>query len=494
MRQVAVLIAVEQYADTRISRVKYAQADAQELGTALQEHGFAQADQTILVDVAATKASVESRVRKVIAGLTKEDVLYFYYAGHGFARNGCNFVTCFDTSLDDLENTSIRIEWLFGEFRHCACNRVVLFLDSCESGMLASTDVRGIYTDLTEDELKEFFRKAEHCVCFAACKPGQYSYPADKLKHGIWTYHLIEALSANAPGALERGKLLTSSSLQNHLTTHVPRTLRATVTGTAVQTPWFYGALSSEFLIADVGPILDKRRAAANPGAKQLQRVRLYVEQQLPVRRLSGFKKTHRVPDRVNDATKAFVAGIADEDVSGDLDAVHDALRSAFSFKRKDLDTQLAEGGGSIITPYFDYEVTVSLNPDDPSEALWTRQIVNIREPDKVLTDDFEKAFRGMFDTLEFASGKTVDIASIVDQIEDLDHHAITVNYDKSLDWCTISVNGMDSVIRITRDSISIVQPRRGSPRLLIDSFFQIQKRLIDTHQIKHLPFDGSTH
>jgi len=79
MRKVAILMAVEQYSDKRISGVAYAQADAQELGAALQEHGFSPADQAILIDVAATKTSIESRVRKVLASLSKDDTLHFYF-------------------------------------------------------------------------------------------------------------------------------------------------------------------------------------------------------------------------------------------------------------------------------------------------------------------------------------------------------------------------------------------------------------------------------
>jgi hypothetical protein len=385
------------------------------------------------------------------------------------------------------------VEWLFAEFKKSACKRLVLFLDSCESGMLASADIRGIYTDLTEDELKQFFGQAEHCVCFAACKPGEYSHPADKLKHGIWTYHLLEALNANAPGALEKGHLLTSSSLQNHLSVSVPRTLRGTYTGTPVQTPWVYGALSSDFLIADVAPILTKRKAAANPNAKQLRQIRLFNECELPVRRLSGFLKGHRVPDRVSSATEAFIAKISSDEVGEDLDKILIALRAAFNFKRKELEVRTGDGGGSIITPYFDYDVTVSLNPNDTSEVIWRRQVLNIREPDMVLTEEFDEAFAGVFDTLEFSANKTIDIPSIVDQIEDLDADEISVSYDKSLDWCEITVNGMDATIRVTPDAISVTRHSGNSPKLLIESFFEVQKALIDTHQLKQLPFTDST-
>ena len=78
MRAVAILIAVENYGDKRISPVKYAQADALELGVALEDVGFHKPDQTVLIDINATRTAMESRVRKVLAGLTTHDVLYFW--------------------------------------------------------------------------------------------------------------------------------------------------------------------------------------------------------------------------------------------------------------------------------------------------------------------------------------------------------------------------------------------------------------------------------
>jgi hypothetical protein len=490
MCKVGILIAVENYVDRRIPSVDYAEADAMALADAFKQHGFDPADQLLLINNKATKASIESRVKKILSSMVNDDILYFYYAGHGFARNGRNYITCNDTILDDLENTSIPVEWLFEQFKSSDCKKIVMFLDSCESGMLATAKVRGIYSDLTEDELEEFFDNAEHCVCFAACKPGQYSHPSDKLKHGIWTYHVIEAFNANAELALEKGHLLTSSSLQNYLKKEVPRTLRTTYADTRVQTPWFYGAQTSDFLVANVASILEKRKIAANPNIKQLLNIRLYEEHGLQVRRLSGFRKTHRVPDRVNDSTQAFVAKIAKDDLNEDLEKVVKRLRDVFGFKRTDIQTDgPTDGGGSVITPYFDYEVSVSLNPKDPSEAIWLHQVVNIRKPDQILTEEFDKVFEGTFDTLEFSTGKTINIAGVIDQIENLEDERITVDYDKDLTRCIIRLKGINSAIILNRETFSLVQEGGHSTKDLIDSFFKVQKILINTHQLKQLPF-----
>ena len=137
------------------------------------------------------------------------------------------------------------------------------------------------------------------------------------------------------PGSLEQDRYLTSSSLQNYLATEVPRTLRATRTGAVDQTPWVYGALSSEFIIADVAPILSRRKAVVDPNVKQLIHVRIYREIERSVRQLSGFEKEHSVPKSVNNDEEFFVASIAEKDITSDLNGALSKFRSALWIQKK---------------------------------------------------------------------------------------------------------------------------------------------------------------
>lgn len=490
--KMSILIAVENYSDKSIRPVKYAQADATELANTLVQHGFEVGDRTLLVDGGATKTIIESKVRKALSTLTSDDTVYFYYAGHGFSKNSRNFITCYDTQRGDLVATSIPLDWLFAQFKQSNCKQVVLFLDSCESGLLATADMRGIYSDFTDDELKEFFESSEHCVCFAACKTGEESWPSGHLKHGIWTYHLIEAFDGRAPIALERNSLLTSASLQNHLKLAVPKTLRATFVDKKTQTPWVFGAQSGDFLLATLDQILSRRRAAANPGTRQVTRVAFVRKVVGDVRRLSGFKKhSHRVPDSVNSRTEAFVASIADEDVRQDIDKVHNALRSAFGFKRAEVQVDgPADGEGTIVTPHFTYSVSVSLNPDDTSEVVWHRQVTEIREPDQVFSDEFATVFGSTFDTVEFSPPTRVNLTALIDRVEQLDDELIDIEYDHETTWCTLKLKEIDCEIRVTKDTFEIVKARPEQPKLLLQSFFDIQRALIDTHEVRLIEFE----
>ena len=79
------------------------------------------------------------------------------------------------------------------------------------------------------------------------------------------------------------------------------------------------------------------------------------------------------------------------KELEEDLDQTFQSLKTAFRFKRRDIETQgPADGGAVAVTPYFNYEASVSLDPDDPTSVVWRREITSIRDPDSIMTDAFD--------------------------------------------------------------------------------------------------------
>jgi len=384
-------IAVEKYQDPSITNVSYAEADAKELAAALQLHHFDRSTQQLLLSAQATKAATESRLRATIKRLTEDDTFFFSYAGHGFSKLGENFITCYDTQPNDPVATSISLQGIYKELRGSRCKRVVLFLDSCESGIL-DIPSRTIISHLTPTELEDFFNSAEFCVCFASSETSQSSYSASSLKHGIWTYHVIEALKGEAPDILEQGRYLTATVLQDYLMRAVPRTIAKSFSTPIHQTPRFYGTQTSgTFLIADLQEVLGRRSALAIPGYQQVTRLMLTGSLQHQVRSLSGFGRYHTVPDAVNDKTESFVARIGSNEVEQEIDDVFNLLRTTMGYSRQQLDSSTDLGSGSIITPDFDYSVNMRLFSNNPSTAILSRDLSNIKTPQLIDSPEFEK-------------------------------------------------------------------------------------------------------
>lgn len=478
-RRVAIVIAIEDYSDARIPKVRFAEADATAFAAALEI--AAPIDKVVLLSAKATKTSINSKIRQHVKTLTDEDELFLFYAGHGFSKNGHNFITCHDTDPDDLADTSISLQRTLEVCAKSKCKRIAVFLDSCESGITDLPEIRGIYSVLSENELKDFFQGAEYRVCFASCKTSESSYSASALKHGVWTYQVVQALEGNDPLALEKGRYVTAGSLQNYLTKEVPRTLRKVFSKPVTQTPWFHGSHTGDFLIADLDNVL-KQKNAVKPGYEQVKQVFLQFEQSVDIDDLSGFskKRGHHVPEGVNSATMGFVENISQQEVEEEIDKVFQRIRATMNYKRRDLKAESCR----IVTPDFEFSVACAQDPENPGSALITRQLINI-SPAIVEDEAFNKVFEDEFDELTFDFNKSINIEDLIDRIEDLDLDKIELNYPPDNSFCEISIDGSPLTIKATSHSLSVQTPRTTSPKLLVQTFFDVQKQLAATPVVK---------
>ena len=213
----------------------------------------------------------------------------------------------------------------------------------------------------------------------------------------------------------------------------------------------------------------------------RLENVSLVHRQHELIKSLPSFKKkTHTVPDQINSHTQSFVAKLAAATVTEDLDQVFSNLRAAFRFKRTEIEsTDWEDGSGSITTPYFRYVSAVTQNPDAPDEVVWQRDVSLISDVEQILTDEFVTAFGQLFDTVEFTPNDPIDLEQIVDRIEAIEDDRVWIEYDRQLTFCEVTLEGCTERIRITRESFRIVHPQAESPRVLVDSLFRVQHRLL---------------
>jgi hypothetical protein len=485
----AIIIAVENYQDKSIIPVQYAETDAKGIFNTLKLHDLSETNTELLLSEKATKTTIESRMRILLKRLNSRDELIIFYAGHGFAENDHNFITCYDTQRGDLAKTSIPLNEVMTNIRKSRCKRIVMFLDSCHSGLEIDDNMRGIFTDISEDEFKEFFGTSEYHIGFASCKHDEYSFSSPHLSHGIWTYHIIQALSGDAGSALERRKYLTASSLQSYLSDEVPRTLRNDLTGSHVQTPCMFGNLTKDFIIADLEQILRAKKTKANPQFSQLKQVLLRGQDVGKVKSLKGFLATHRVPKDVNDATESFVLRVGHDDLEEVAEGLFQDIRSGFGYKRKDIKRNIQHDSVQIICKDFDIDIFFSINPDDPSEYIFTFEARNFRPPEIVESKKFNQVFASRFSSLVFEFNQAVDVETIIDFIEKVEGEEISIDYPSDCSSCTINLRELNADIYIEHREFSITYNKPVQPIKLLEGFFNAQKLLVDGHNIKQLPF-----
>ncbi len=486
--KLAILIAVQQYEDSRMPPVRFAESDAHALSAVWQKHGFDAADQVMLINEQATQEAIQTRVRRTIKSLLEDDQLYIYFAGHAFAEDGHNYLACHDTNPDDLATTSIDLAWLCTQFKESDCQQIVFFLDASDSSMATSDDRMA----LNETKLKRFFTARSRCSCFAACKSGQASHVNSSAGHGIWTQHLVEAMDGQAAAALVDGTQLTAASLQKYLKRSVGQTLRTLFTTKKEQTPWHAG--DKELLLLDMADLLQQRSEAAGSSNGQVRNVTLLARRGMRVQDLAGFQRgTHTKPTRADGAAEKFITKIAQEEIDADINHVFRSLRQQFKFKRADMNvTNQGDGAATIITPYFNYSITVQLDADDPTKVVWLRTVDAIKEPEKLFGDKFAAIFSDVFDTVSFEPAEPVDLPQLIDRLEDLEDDRLTIDYDPAVTYCSLSIDGIDGQITVTSDLWSIVHQKANTPRSLLAALFAIQEKFVDQHDVRLIAFDGN--
>jgi hypothetical protein len=484
--RLALVIAVENYQDEAIPPAPPAEADGAAFAELLGPLGFAREHQVVLLGSKATRTAVTSRLRKLRQSAECE-ALYVFYAGHGFSAASKGYLTCFDSQLDDLPETSIALADLLKDLSATRCERIALFLDA-RAGLPA--EALGPKRDpyLPAEGLARFFGAAGR-ACFASCAPGESSQAALALKGGVWAHHLREALAGMAPRALEEGRVLTAESLQAHLEQEIPRTLREQFKDPRTQTPVLYTAEGGRFVVADLSGVLAHGvQPTADPRLQPLKRGSLRAESTGRVKALSGHRKFHRLPDRVNASSQKFVAELAAEDVRADVDAYYAAVREHLGYKRRDVEASCDRGSGVVRTPDFEYGVSVEMAADDPQTVVWRREVTNIRTPEVVLSPEFGQVFRGLFDTLVFEFVKPFDLETWVDRVEDEMPAGVKVRTASDCTSCDVTVAGNACVIRLRKDRIEIQGDKTPTSKGLVEAFLRFQDLFAGQRDLLALP------
>lgn len=470
--KVALVIAIENY--HTIPPVIYATNDAIAISSALEKHGFDKINQKILIDADATKSGIESNLLRLTSAISDDDIFYFFYAGHGFSEAGANFITCWDSDTNDLKRTSIKLQSIFTQIKDAKSQKKAIFLDSCDSGLEFSTTTRNIYADLSDQELFDFFKNAEHCVCFSSCKANEESHSSNSLKHGIWTYHLVEVLEGNASNAIDlHAKRITGSSLQNYLSVQIPLSLRKAFTDPKHQTPWLYGSMSTDFEIADVSQIIQQRKATASAGLNDFSSAELCGMDTGTIKSLSGFKKgSHRMPDSVNSHAGSFVKQIGYNELCEQFEEVGHSIKSEFGLKRREFTaSEVEDGSGKILTPNFEFTMTMGQDENDHTSYFILYTLENIGDPSILLTDAFSNVFSDTFTCLIFKNTSKQNIADLIDEIEDLDDESIYLDYPNDSSTCTISLQDQKGELKITSNSLRFTCEQAADTNELLGVF-----------------------
>ena len=167
-----------------------------------------------LLNREATLGAFRTAIGEIRALTQEDDLVVVYIASHGSPResdpNGVSYVLMHDTKVDTAANlyaTSLQMIDLVEILRRdVKAKRVVLLLDTCFSG--GATGVRGVVVhsqnagpesefSTAADRFEDRTAKGAARVVISASRAGELSRESEELRHGYFTYFLLEAIKKN---------------------------------------------------------------------------------------------------------------------------------------------------------------------------------------------------------------------------------------------------------------------------------------------------------
>ncbi len=485
-RIIAVVVALEQYRSPSTGEalpdVDYARADAEAFAAAVNEMFPEMAADDVIVkticDEDASLIALRDEVGYAISGLDANDLFILYYAGHGFHGAGGNRLSAYDTSRSNVDGTSLRLQAdVLEPLADSPCLHALIFVDACAEKFRDVVASRDVITNLDAEEVEEFLGSGWYCGVFLSCSPGEKSYPASRLGHGVWTHFLLEALHGRAPEALTRDRWLTDTGLRDYLRQEVPRFITRELNVRGRQTPQAIISASSTFQIRHVAA------PPAVPADAALAGIRLRNNSEFlegtetgEIRRLDGFQRGfHTVPDKISDSAEGWCHRLLANRISEELQELYQRARDVLGARRRDVRKEQEDGGADLDTPAFRYTIETGQNPDDAAEYIIRRRL-ELRQGwaehraaiDELFGNDFERL------VIEFESmDETFD--ELVEKLEDIkEQQGGDVNDDDRTKRVTYERDGAAFTFDLKERRLEISFHRKGALSL-VDAAQQFQ-------------------
>jgi tetratricopeptide (TPR) repeat protein/uncharacterized caspase-like protein len=219
----AVIVGISSYESDGIPKLNFAHRDAEEFEKFLlsKAGGAVPADNIrLMLNENATYTSIYNALYWLLEVAGKDDIVYFYFSGHGDMENNTidnlGFLLAVNTPRNNYLHNAVRLEdvnRIANTLSVTRGSRVILITDACHSGDLAGKNIRG--TQLTGDQLRTASGKE---IRITSCGPDELSNEDEKWGggRGVFSYYLVKGLEGLAD--FSNDKVITLEEVKNYLT------------------------------------------------------------------------------------------------------------------------------------------------------------------------------------------------------------------------------------------------------------------------------------
>jgi hypothetical protein len=211
----ALVVGIGNFADQGIKALRYTTADATAFAALLTDPAvgrFPKANVHVLTDTAATTKGIKSELNWIARHAGPDDIVVIYVATHGSPRSldtagGLNYLLTYDTQIrregefdqDSLYATAFpMVELSSAVATRMRALRTLVVLDTCFSGgSVGNGDLLiapGLANASAAPEALKRMSEGSGRIVLAASRVDQESFESDTLKHGYFTYFLLQDL------------------------------------------------------------------------------------------------------------------------------------------------------------------------------------------------------------------------------------------------------------------------------------------------------------
>jgi len=268
----AVIIGISDYQDPKIPDLAFTERDAQGFYEVLtdESYGAVPKEQVqLLLGKNVTVRNIKTAIGKWLAQQAgPEDTVIIFYSGHGAPEGEAMYWVTYDADVDNLYATALSNDEIHGMLQRIEPKRLITFLDACYS---AATVNR---TDRTKNlqstiPLEKFSGAGR--VAITASDGKQQSLELNELRHGVFTYYLIEGLRGQADK--NRDGIIELEEVWDYVKYQVMDTSKK---AGLLQTPVFQGSVTAGIPLAFNLPLLEQQNAQKVFEAHKERIVQLY--------------------------------------------------------------------------------------------------------------------------------------------------------------------------------------------------------------------------
>jgi uncharacterized caspase-like protein len=243
----AVLVGVNAYEDwTNYGTLQVCVEDVEAVRKHLIAGGFDPERIRLITDrtdVPPTKANVLVALKAVASNTGPDDLLLFYYSGHGDHEGKESYLVGRDGRRLVLADTAIPLSRVKQIVEEAPARAKVIMLDACHSG----ADIQGKGPEpMSEGFIRRVFEQAEGMAILASCKQGQLSYEWRENERSVFTHYLLDAMRGTAD--LDGKGFVTVQDASRHVSDRVK--LWASQHDT-VQTPTLQYTVAGDIKLVD---------------------------------------------------------------------------------------------------------------------------------------------------------------------------------------------------------------------------------------------------